>query len=368
MTVAPQSPQDDVAPNRPSDSATDDIKTKLARTTANTTQFQKSDLNTQPPTPQYDPFGRRIFETAPTQLKRLFGSPLVQTGKWAIGPNGERQVGDGWGSPRNFSYDPHVNTNSRHLGLDFFAVYGESLLACFDGTVTFAGWQAKNNPAAQSLNGAAQGPNGSIVNSSGSQVAVQSQIGFGGICLFIQAGNGDYAGYSCEYYHMSQLLVNDGASVTQGQVIGKVGNSGVAGIGPHLHYQVIYASGKQRCIVNPTAIVPNRRPGFADSTNSYGGSPTTMPSSAPAGVQYQASQASNTLSAWDRSTFMQNQTYPDMKTAIANYTEFLTSVVSVQQTALDSAVASFNKTPAQVATPMTFNFSTGTWTDNNNPV
>jgi murein DD-endopeptidase MepM/ murein hydrolase activator NlpD len=367
MAVTPQAPQDDVASNRPPDSATDDIKTKLARTTANTAQFQKSDLNTQPPTPQYDPFGRRIYETAPTQLKRLFGSPLAETGKWSIGPNGERQVGDGWGSPRNFSYDPHVNTNSRHLGLDFFALYGENLLACGDGVITFAGWQAKNNPAAQSLDGAKQGPNGSIVTSSGTQVAAQSEIGFGGICVFLQM-NGDFAGYTCEYYHMSQILVNDGAKVSQGQVIGKVGNSGVAGIGPHLHYQVIYSSGKQRCIVNPTAIVPNRRPGFADSTNSYGGSPTTMPSSAPAGVQYQASQASNVISTWDRSTNMQNQTVPDMRQRIADFTAFLTNVTSVQQTALDGAVASFNTTPAKVILPMTFDFSKGVWVDNGNPV
>ena len=56
------------------------------------------------------------------------------------------------------------------------------------------------------------------------------------------AGNGNFVKvkhngtYSTQYLHMSKILVRRGQSVTQGQVIGKVGSTGLA-TGPHVCYR-----------------------------------------------------------------------------------------------------------------------------------
>ena len=56
------------------------------------------------------------------------------------------------------------------------------------------------------------------------------------------AGNGNYvkvkhnATYSTQYLHMSKILVKNGQHVVQGQVIGKVGSTGLA-TGPHVCYR-----------------------------------------------------------------------------------------------------------------------------------
>lgn len=56
------------------------------------------------------------------------------------------------------------------------------------------------------------------------------------------AGNGNFVKvkhngtYSTQYLHMSKILVKNGQSVTQGQVIGKVGSTGLA-TGPHVCYR-----------------------------------------------------------------------------------------------------------------------------------
>ena len=54
-----------------------------------------------------------------------------------------------------------------------------------------------------------------------------------GIATIIKHSNGMYSLYG----HQSELLVSVGDSVQQGQIIGKVGNTGIS-FGAHLHFEI----------------------------------------------------------------------------------------------------------------------------------
>jgi murein DD-endopeptidase MepM/ murein hydrolase activator NlpD len=86
-----------------------------------------------------------------------------------------------------------------HPGVDIGAPYGAPIYASHSGVVIAAGW---NN---------------------------------GGYGNWVELDNGN--GIVTIYGHMSQVLVVTGQTVSQGQVIGRVGATGEA-TGPHLHYEV----------------------------------------------------------------------------------------------------------------------------------
>ena len=46
-------------------------------------------------------------------------------------------------------------------------------------------------------------------------------------------------GYQTLYAHLSEISITKGVNVNKGQIIGKVGSSGLS-TGPHVHYEVRY--------------------------------------------------------------------------------------------------------------------------------
>lgn len=96
---------------------------------------------------------------------------------------------------------PILGYTVQHKGVDFGASHGTPILAAGAGTVAEAGWK-------------------------------------GGYGRFVRIKHS--SGYSTAYAHLSQFGRNTkvGARVSQGEVIGYVGATGLA-TGPHLHYEVM---------------------------------------------------------------------------------------------------------------------------------
>lgn len=79
--------------------------------------------------------------------------------------------------------------------------------------------------------GASSGAN--IVAADGGTIVLAAVNGGYGNCVMIDHGNG----YITLYGHMSSIAVYEGQTVSQGDVIGYVGSSGLSN-GPHLHFEV----------------------------------------------------------------------------------------------------------------------------------
>jgi murein DD-endopeptidase MepM/ murein hydrolase activator NlpD len=97
-----------------------------------------------------------------------------------------------------------------HRGIDFGAGYGTPIVAASAGQVTASGWAG----------------------------------GYGRQVRIVHGG-----GIVTSYSHMSRAVVEPGSFVSQGQLIGYVGSSGLS-TGPHLHYEV-YRGGTA---VNPLGV------------------------------------------------------------------------------------------------------------------
>ncbi len=95
-------------------------------------------------------------------------------------------------------YHPILKITRPHNGTDFGAPIGTPVRAVADGVVDFAG------------------PSGGHGN-------------------FVKLRH--ESGYDTSYSHMSAILVRRGSTVRQGQIIGRVGMTGLA-TGPHMHYQM----------------------------------------------------------------------------------------------------------------------------------
>jgi murein DD-endopeptidase MepM/ murein hydrolase activator NlpD len=100
-----------------------------------------------------------------------------------------------------FSYSrlhPVLNVRRAHLGIDYAAPVGASVVAVSHGTVTLAGFSGD----------------------AGRLVAVRHA-----------------SGYESLYLHLSSIAVRVGQRISQGDLVGRVGSSGLS-TGPHLDYRL----------------------------------------------------------------------------------------------------------------------------------
>ena len=131
-------------------------------------------------------------EMRPTLLALCGGIGIIENGELCWPLPGHTYISCNFG-------DDDAYGNSGHRGTDIPAPEGTPILAAHSGTVIISGWN----------------------NSYGNQVLLD---------------NG--AGLSTRYAHMTQTAVTAGATVTAGQVIGYVGNTGDS-TGFHLHFEVM---------------------------------------------------------------------------------------------------------------------------------
>ncbi len=109
-------------------------------------------------------------------------------------PVPERQITSKYGT----RIHPKFKTKRQHTGIDIASPQGTPIKTADAGEVIFAGWMR----------------------------------GYGQV-IIIDHGSG----FATVYAHMSKMLVEEGAVVKKGSVIGNVGQTGVA-TGPHLHFEV----------------------------------------------------------------------------------------------------------------------------------
>jgi len=104
------------------------------------------------------------------------------------------RISSGFGMRRH----PLLGYSRMHQGIDFAAPTGTAVVAAGDGIVSEAGWSG----------------------------------GYGRVIQIRHA-----AGWSSQYGHLSALSVARGQTVHQGQLIGRVGSTGLS-TGPHLHFEL----------------------------------------------------------------------------------------------------------------------------------
>lgn len=125
-----------------------------------------------------------------------------------VDPAGFQMITDAYG----YRTHPITGNYSLHNGVDLASYQGTSVYASKSGTVTTADYSyALGN--------------------------------------YVVINHGD--GYSTMYAHMTHFTVSVGDTVSQGEVIGYVGSTGVYSTGPHLHFTVYYNGGT----VNPMGYI-----------------------------------------------------------------------------------------------------------------
>ncbi|HNW91924.1 MAG TPA: M23 family metallopeptidase [bacterium] len=127
--------------------------------------------------------GPQVTATVPMRGTGGFINPL---------PSGRFSSGFGW------RIHPVIRTRKFHNGVDLTAPQGTAIIAAREGRVQYAGW----------------------ISGYGKTVVIEHENGM-----------------STYYAHCSSLTVGNGAYVNQGQMIARVGATGIA-TGAHLHFEV----------------------------------------------------------------------------------------------------------------------------------
>jgi murein DD-endopeptidase MepM/ murein hydrolase activator NlpD len=148
-----------------------------------------------------NPFGSNAPAADSQELRALFASwrqtEMQNAGVMAIPslkPVANYTLTSSFGSRS----DPFRGSRRMHNGLDMAGPIGTPIYATADGIVGRAEW-------------------------------------FGGYGRYVEVNHG--GGMQTRYGHMSEILVQSGARVTRGQMIGRMGSTGRS-TGSHLHYEV----------------------------------------------------------------------------------------------------------------------------------
>ncbi|MBO8159018.1 M23 family metallopeptidase [Thermosyntropha sp.] len=136
----------------------------------------------------------RQLEAMIRQMQGQSGGEALGTGVYTWPTPGYYSIT----SPFGMRFHPILQTRKLHTGVDIGAPMGANIVAADSGVVIYAGYNG----------------------------------GYGNM-IIVDHGNG----MSTLYAHMSRFVVGNGATVTKGQVIGKVGSTGFS-TGPHLHFEV----------------------------------------------------------------------------------------------------------------------------------
>jgi murein DD-endopeptidase MepM/ murein hydrolase activator NlpD len=72
-----------------------------------------------------------------------------------------------------------------------------------------------------------------VIAAASGQVALAAELRVRGNAVILDHGLGVYSGY----YHLSEILVQEGQQVAQGEIIGRLGNTGLS-TGAHLHWEM----------------------------------------------------------------------------------------------------------------------------------
>lgn len=148
---------------------------------------------------QYEQDEQEITSQIQSYLRELASRPSApHRSLGSFSGRFSRPVSASMTSGFGYRYHPILHTRRLHAGVDFGAPSGTPIHAAAEGIV----------------------------------VSAQRMGGYGNVIILDHGG-----GYATVYGHCSRILVSSGAHVSRGQVIGRVGSTGLS-TGPHLHFEV----------------------------------------------------------------------------------------------------------------------------------